>query len=98
MCIRDSYICRFHFAANQHPECNGRIVMATRDMAAGEHHHHKRRANCERRNHASSRANTGASDSQDKEEGSNEFCYVLVHNLRFYQLSRELAIMNDWGK
>jgi hypothetical protein len=67
-------------------------------MAAGEHHHHKRRANCERRNHASSRANTGASDSQDKEEGSNEFCYVLVHNLRFYQLSRELAIMNDWGK
>ena len=64
-------------------------------MAAGEHHHHQRRADGQRRNHPCSGPNAGASHSENKEESSNEFYYVFVHKIRFYQLDLQLAITND---
>lgn len=48
-------------------------------MAAGKHHYHQRRTDSERRNHTRSGANASAPDREDKEEGSDEFCNVLVH-------------------
>ena len=57
--------------------------MAARDVTAGENHHHQGRADGERCNHARSGADAGAPNGEDKEEGSNEFCYVLVHIVRF---------------
>jgi len=55
--------------------------MRARDVASGEDHDHERRADCERRNHPRAGADPGATDRQDKEEGSDEFCDVFVHKL-----------------
>ncbi len=57
--------------------------MTARDVASGEHHDHERRPDCQRRDHTRSGANAGASNCEDKEEGSDEFCYVFVHSFRF---------------
>ena len=55
--------------------------MRARDVASGEDHDHERRADGERRNHASASADPGAADREDEEEGADEFCDVFVHKL-----------------
>src|SRR5437899_3082709 len=63
--------------------------MSAGDMAAGKNHHHERRADCEWGDHPRTCPNHGAANRQDKEECSDEFGDILVHNLQSYRRQLE---------
>src|SRR6266446_2177150 len=77
--------------------------MRAGNMAAGVNHHHERRPDGKRRNNTRARANSRATNCQNKEESSDEFCYVFVHIVRFVffvvdeQLSPDAGVIQRRG-
>ena len=78
-----------HFTPDQDAQRYRRVIMRAGNMAAGVNHHHERCADGERRDHTRTWANSRAANRQDKEESSDEFRDIFVHNLRSYPTQLE---------
>src|SRR5438477_12780297 len=70
--------------------------MPAGDVTAGKNHHHQGRTNCQRRDDATARANSGTAYRQDKKKRSDEFSDVLVHRLAPNRSSLRKAIRFEY--